>query len=266
MTRPRANAERRQKSLPRRLLVAAITRTCQTGSFLRCSTIRSPNRILSAMNTIESPSRMRGLISMKIPPELAATFTLFYIMSKKLSPQPAAKNKSRPGECPYRPDCTMRLGDSRTHGSHKDRRLMSCARCGGLTVNNTFSIIYSMKRTNGLSTLESFLLGILDQNPCSGYDLRKQFISSPFQHFSDSPGSIYPALRRLTKWAWIEARRLQEKAGVRHQQKGPRGLCRLAATAGDPGGDLPSGAYPAPFRFHESGSCTDGGTDFSRRI
>ena len=92
---------------------------------------------------------------------------------------------------------------------------MSCARCGGLTVNNTFSIIYSMKRTNGLSTLESFLLGILDQNPCSGYDLRKQFISSPFQHFSDSPGSIYPALRRLTKWAWIEA---QAPAGSRKRQ------------------------------------------------
>jgi DNA-binding PadR family transcriptional regulator len=72
-----------------------------------------------------------------------------------------------------------------------------------------------MKRTIGLSTLELFLLGILDQNPCAGYDLRKQFISSPFQHFSDSPGSIYPALRRLTKRAWIDA---QAPAGSRKRQ------------------------------------------------
>ena len=33
--------------------------------------------------------------------------------------------------------------------------------------------------------------------PQSGYDLRKTFSSTPMRHYSDSPGSIYPALRRL---------------------------------------------------------------------
>jgi DNA-binding PadR family transcriptional regulator len=41
------------------------------------------------------------------------------------------------------------------------------------------------------------LLGLLAQRPSSGYDLRKTFASSPLGHYSDSPGSIYPALRRL---------------------------------------------------------------------
>jgi DNA-binding PadR family transcriptional regulator len=84
-----------------------------------------------------------------------------------------------------------------------------------LTSYNTLSIIDRMKRTIGLSALELSLLGILDQNPCSGYDLRKRFVSSPFRHFSDSPGSIYPALRRLTARGWIDA---QAPAGSRKRQ------------------------------------------------
>jgi DNA-binding PadR family transcriptional regulator len=47
------------------------------------------------------------------------------------------------------------------------------------------------------SFLEYALLGLLRQKPQSGYDLRKQFAATPLRHFSDSPGSIYPALRRL---------------------------------------------------------------------
>ena len=53
------------------------------------------------------------------------------------------------------------------------------------------------------SSLEFALLGLLKQNPCSGYDLRKLFSTTPMRHFSDSPGSIYPALRRLQNRKWI---------------------------------------------------------------
>jgi DNA-binding PadR family transcriptional regulator len=53
------------------------------------------------------------------------------------------------------------------------------------------------------STLEFFLLSQLLLEPCSGYELRKSILSSPITHFSDSPGSIYPALRRLVKRNWI---------------------------------------------------------------
>jgi len=52
--------------------------------------------------------------------------------------------------------------------------------------------------------LEYALLGLLDQAPRSGYDLRKDFSSTPLRHFSNSPGSIYPALRRLVERTWID--------------------------------------------------------------
>ena len=53
------------------------------------------------------------------------------------------------------------------------------------------------------SALELALIGLLKQKPQSGYDLRKQFTATPMRHFSDSPGSIYPALRRLQARGWI---------------------------------------------------------------
>ena len=48
-----------------------------------------------------------------------------------------------------------------------------------------------------LSLLEGALLGLLHDEPRSGYALRKLFATTPMGNFSDSPGSIYPALRRL---------------------------------------------------------------------
>jgi len=50
-----------------------------------------------------------------------------------------------------------------------------------------------------LSHLEGALLGLLHLEPRSGYALRKVFQDTPMLHFSDSPGSIYPALRRLER-------------------------------------------------------------------
>lgn len=49
------------------------------------------------------------------------------------------------------------------------------------------------------------LLGLLHQEPRSGYDLRKIFTSTPFSHFSDSPGAVYPALARLRRRGWVTA-------------------------------------------------------------
>jgi DNA-binding PadR family transcriptional regulator len=48
-----------------------------------------------------------------------------------------------------------------------------------------------------LSQLGFALLGLLRQQPMSGYDLRKVFTSTAMGTFSDSPGAIYPALARL---------------------------------------------------------------------
>jgi DNA-binding PadR family transcriptional regulator len=51
--------------------------------------------------------------------------------------------------------------------------------------------------------LDHALLGLLHEKPQSGYALRKLFATSPMGHFSDSPGSIYPALRRLERQGLI---------------------------------------------------------------
>lgn len=49
------------------------------------------------------------------------------------------------------------------------------------------------------SLLGFALLGLLHQQPQSGYDLRKVFSQTAMGSFSDSPGAIYPALGRLEK-------------------------------------------------------------------
>ena len=76
------------------------------------------------------------------------------------------------------------------------------------------------------STLEYALSGLLGQKPQSGYDLRKTFTNTAMSHYSDSPGSIYPALRRLQARGWIEA-----DPGPTHQPEDPRKrqLFRLTA-------------------------------------
>lgn len=56
-----------------------------------------------------------------------------------------------------------------------------------------------------MSQLGFALLGLVKQTPQSGYDLRKVFATTPMRHFSDSPGSIYPALRRLQGRKWLTA-------------------------------------------------------------
>jgi DNA-binding PadR family transcriptional regulator len=73
------------------------------------------------------------------------------------------------------------------------------------------------------TTLGFALLGLLQQNPASGYDLRKFFISSPMKSFSDSPGAIYPALRRLEKKGLIRSH-VQDRSGLRRRR-----LFRLTA-------------------------------------
>jgi len=48
-----------------------------------------------------------------------------------------------------------------------------------------------------ITALEFALLGLVSQKPRSGYELIQVFRDRPMAHFSDSPGAIYPALRRM---------------------------------------------------------------------
>ncbi len=53
-----------------------------------------------------------------------------------------------------------------------------------------------MKRES-TSVLGYALLGLVNQKPSSGYDLRKIFAETAMGNYSSSPGAIYPALERL---------------------------------------------------------------------
>jgi DNA-binding PadR family transcriptional regulator len=53
-----------------------------------------------------------------------------------------------------------------------------------------------------MNALEAVLLRVIARKPCSGYDLRR---SGSLGVFSDSPGSVYPALKRLEESGLIEA-------------------------------------------------------------
>ena len=63
---------------------------------------------------------------------------------------------------------------------------------------------FSATTSLGVTSLAGALLGLLQEQPMSGYDLRKLFAATPLRHFSTSPGAIYPALRRLQNAGLIE--------------------------------------------------------------
>jgi DNA-binding PadR family transcriptional regulator len=86
------------------------------------------------------------------------------------------------------------------------------------------------------SLLGYALLGLLHGQPLSGYDLRKLFASSPMGGFSDSPGAIYPALRRLERRGLVRGQ-LRQAAGLRRRRVyrlTPRGLAALKAWQSKP--------------------------------
>jgi len=70
---------------------------------------------------------------------------------------------------------------------------------------------------NDISLLAYALLGLLQQEPRSGYDLRKIFANTPMGTFSDSPGAIYPALERLEKRGFVRSR-IEERSGLRRRR------------------------------------------------
>lgn len=64
-----------------------------------------------------------------------------------------------------------------------------------------------MKSEITLSPLTLAILCQLYVTPKTGYDLKKTFEETPMGHFSTSPGSIYPAIKRMEKSGWIHGRK-----------------------------------------------------------
>lgn len=80
-----------------------------------------------------------------------------------------------------------------------------------------------------LTNLELLLLALLQPRPASGYALRKSFATTPLGHYSDSPGSIYPALQRLRRRGLVRPLPQQAANGRRTQlfATTPKGLSEL---------------------------------------
>jgi DNA-binding PadR family transcriptional regulator len=57
--------------------------------------------------------------------------------------------------------------------------------------------------THRITTLGYAILGLLNGKPMTGYGVRKVFQTTPMASYSSSPGSIYPALKRLETDALI---------------------------------------------------------------
>jgi len=84
-----------------------------------------------------------------------------------------------------------------------------------------------MNKRTTLSTLSLAVLGLIQQKPRSGYDLRKVFSTTPMGHFSTSPGAIYPALKRIEKSGWVRGS-IDHKRALR-----PRMVYRITAKGRD---------------------------------
>jgi DNA-binding PadR family transcriptional regulator len=59
-----------------------------------------------------------------------------------------------------------------------------------------------------LTGFEHVLLGTIDSEPRSGYQLKKVFSASPSSVYQPSPGALYPALRRLEARGLLRAEQI----------------------------------------------------------
>lgn len=76
--------------------------------------------------------------------------------------------------------------------------------------------------------LEYALLGLLAARPMTGYGLRRVISSTPMGLFSDSPGSIYPALARLERDGLVRpVKHLSARPRSRMLEPTRRGLAEL---------------------------------------
>ena len=86
------------------------------------------------------------------------------------------------------------------------------------------------------TTLGYAILGLLQQEPRSGYGVRKVFETTPMGHYSSSPGAIYPALRRLQQEGLVHqiADPVQPSRDRKVFSTTPQGVAALAAWLNKP--------------------------------
>src|SRR5438128_1223789 len=78
-----------------------------------------------------------------------------------------------------------------------------------------------------MTPLSFALLGLVRQQPRSGYALRKVFETTPLGDYSSSPGSIYPALKSLENAGMVETRDARDARGKGSYHLTARGTAAL---------------------------------------
>ena len=63
-----------------------------------------------------------------------------------------------------------------------------------------------------ITTLDYIILGLLQQEPLTGYRIRKTFEETALGNFGGSPGTIYPALKRLETNKFISKQHIEESS------------------------------------------------------
>ena len=61
-----------------------------------------------------------------------------------------------------------------------------------------------MKKEIKPTLLDFAILGLIQDQPLSGYGIRKVFEETAMGNYSNSPGTIYPAIKRLEKFELVE--------------------------------------------------------------
>jgi len=83
-----------------------------------------------------------------------------------------------------------------------------------------------MKNTQKLSLLNYAILGLLKNEPLSGYRIRKIFEDTAMGNYSSSPGAIYPALSKLEQNELVE-KITDPKTNKQFFKISPKGLKNL---------------------------------------
>lgn len=83
-----------------------------------------------------------------------------------------------------------------------------------------------MKKDIKPTLLDFAILGLIQDTPLSGYGIRKVFEETAMGNYSNSPGTIYPAIKRLEKFELVEKVLQQDTAKTRVQIT-KQGLLRL---------------------------------------
>ena len=74
-----------------------------------------------------------------------------------------------------------------------------------------------MKKDIKPTLLDFAILGLIQDQPLSGYGIRKVFEETAMGNYSNSPGTIYPAIKRLEKFKLVEKVLQPDTAKTRFQ-------------------------------------------------